>query len=175
MLPTYVHHKMCCSPTTPTLTPSTIALVFTGQSLRSVRVHAAWTLGCRNSTLLQGDDWCVMLPAPPNQRQCRREVENSTAKSKRPTRGQTAQWVFNRPNARSDSLTLSRSNQCKGKQPDWCSKERNGAATDHQQFLDHHPRNAARRCQLTFAVPLRGFLVSFASLSALRSPSSGPS
>jgi len=120
--------------------------------------------------------WLVChVTSSPNQRQCQREVEKSTAKSKRPTQGQTAQRVFNRPNARSDSLMLSRSNQCKGKRPDWCSKERNGAATDHQQFLDHHPRNAAWRCQLTFAVPLRGFLVSFASLSALKSPGSGPS
>ena len=42
-------------------------------------------------------------------------------------------------------------------------------------FLDHYPRNAARRCQLTFAVTLRGFLVGFANLFALRSPGLGPS
>jgi len=177
MLPSYIPHKTRRFPTTPMLTHSTLALVSTSQSLRSVRVHAAWTLAATGILLFCGEIVGVsryQLPSGTN--------ANANARSKSQPR--SPKQVFNRPNARlnspaggSDSLTLGRSNQRKVKRPDWCSKELNGAATDHQQFLGHcmYPRNAARRCQLTFAVPLRGFFTQKPRLRPEPSPSPGGS
>jgi len=157
-------------------------LVSTSQSLRSIHVHAAWTLAATGILLFCGEMVGVSCYQLPWTNANANTNTRSKSQPQSPMQGRTPQQVFNWPNARwnspaggLDSLTLGRSNQCKVKQPDWCLKELNRAATDHQQFLGHcmYPHNAAWQCQLTFAVPLRGFLVRFASLSALRSPSSG--